>query len=199
MSSFNYKKPRQKSSRIILPAKDFKNHLHPSEDKDVKKMEKLPEVRAEQTTAPPGSIFISYSHKDKEWRSRIEQILKPLEKKYRLNIWVDHKIEPGKIWPEELDRALQSAKLAILLVSKHFLSSDFIMTKEVPVLLEKQQHEGLRIFWIPIGPCMYEETEIGMFQAASDPRTPLSTLPEAKADQVLAEIGKQIKQALKLA
>ncbi|MCB0294297.1 MAG: toll/interleukin-1 receptor domain-containing protein [Calditrichaeota bacterium] len=190
---------QQQPSQTLPLTKDLKNQSDSSEDKHVKKTAQIPEVKPKQTTMPPESIFISYSRKDKEWRSRIEQMLKPLEKKYRLNIWVDHKIEPGKIWQEELDKALQNAKLAILLVSRHFLSSDFIMTREVPVLLEKQRHEDLKIFWIPIGPCMYEETEIGLFQAASDPGTPLSTLSEARADQVLTDIGKLIKKALNLA
>lgn len=143
-------------------------------------------------------IFISYSRKDRQWLDRLKTILKPLDLKYRLNIWDDQRLDPGDDWRDELDHALASAKLAILLVSANFLSSDFISKHELPYLLRASKERGVKLFWIPVSFCMYEETELEKFQAAGNPQRPLAIMPEPEADQSLVDIGKRIKKALGL-
>jgi len=43
--------------------------------------------------------------------------------------------------------------------------------------------------------CLYEETEIGKYQAAHDISRPLKSLTSAKQDDVLAAICRKIKEA----
>lgn len=143
-------------------------------------------------------IFISYSRKDAEWLDRLKTILKPLELKYRLNIWSDKKIRPGDKWQDEIDTALAAAKLAILLVSPDFLSSDFVVKHELPYLLHASETRGLRILWIQLRHCMYQETELNQIQSAGDPATPLDSLEKSEADKLLVEIGKLIKETLEV-
>jgi len=38
---------------------------------------------------------------------------------------------------------MKGAPVAVLLVSNHFLASDFCMNEEVPYLLEREEREGL--------------------------------------------------------
>jgi hypothetical protein len=78
-----------------------------------------------------GVVFISYSHKDKKWCDLFKTMSKPLERYVGLTFWSDADIEPGRKWPEKIHAALESATVAVLLVSANFLASDFIADVEL--------------------------------------------------------------------
>jgi len=138
-------------------------------------------------------VFISYSHKDKEWLDELICTLEPLTRTNKIKIWADTKITIGSKWKEEISGALARARIAILLVSRSFLASDFITLHELPPLLRQP---GLVVFWIAVGPCLYEETEIAEYQPANDPSRPLNSLSAAERDQALVDIARKIKGVL---
>jgi uncharacterized SAM-dependent methyltransferase len=105
-------------------------------------------------------------------------------------------IKPGQLWREELSKALASARLAILLVSPDFLSSEFIKKNELPPLLGAAAQGGLTIFWIPLRPSFYNETAIEHYQAACSPDQPLSLLRPAQREQKLVEICWRLRDTL---
>lgn len=139
-------------------------------------------------------VFISYSHKDEKWRNELVEMFHPLEKK--IKFWYDTKIRSGARWREEIRTALASAKVAVLLVSPNYLSSDFIEKHELPYLLETAKNEGLTILWILLSACLYEETELDDYHAAYDPAKPLDALKPAEQNQALAELSREIKEAV---
>lgn len=104
-------------------------------------------------------IFISYSHKDTKWKDALVNQLKILVLEDRLDVWVDHKIVAGDDWLKEIEDALNLANIAIFLISTDFLISDFIRTKEVPVLLKRMRDEGIRIIPLIIRPCPWQECD----------------------------------------
>jgi formylglycine-generating enzyme required for sulfatase activity len=138
-------------------------------------------------------VFISYSHKDKDWLERLQTMLVPLQWQGKLKLWADTDIRPGQRWKEEIKQALAEAAVAVLLVSPDFLASRFIHEYELPPLLDAATKEGLTILWVPVRPSLYEETVIGEYQAAHDPKTPLSTLPVWQQEVALTEIARTIK------
>ncbi len=140
-------------------------------------------------------VFISYSHKDKQWLERFQTMLKPMIRK-GLTVWEDTQIRAGQRWHEEIQGALTRAKVAVLLVSPDFLASDFIDEHELPPLLNAAEKEGLTIIWIPVRHSLYEETEIEQYQAAHDPNEPLVGLDPAEQDRALVKICKAIKAAM---
>lgn len=139
-------------------------------------------------------VFISYSHEDKEWLDMLRKWLKPLEKSGLLEFWDDTKIKPGSDWRQEIKDAMNSARLAVLLVSQNFLASEFIPEEELTPILQSVENEGVSIIWIAVSESTYEDTGIEKFQAVNDPRMPLDTLPPQELNKQLKEIFNKIKE-----
>ncbi|MET0625187.1 MAG: TIR domain-containing protein [Pyrinomonadaceae bacterium] len=140
-------------------------------------------------------VFISYSHKDKNLFDKLQTALKPLVRGKTISVWDDTKIRPGDVWREEINQAIASAKVAVLLVSPDFLASDFIAKQELPPLLEAAGKDGLTILWIALRHSSYAETEIERYQAVNNPTRPLASLSPANREKELVRICGEIKAA----
>lgn len=83
------------------------------------------------------SVFISYSHRDKKFLEELRRYLSPLRRSGKLEVWSDVDLLTGQNWRAEIGRAIDSARVAILLLSIDFMNSKFIQEVELPALLER--------------------------------------------------------------
>ncbi|MEH2421256.1 MAG: COR domain-containing protein [Nostoc sp.] len=141
-------------------------------------------------------VFISYSHQDQQWLTKLQKHLKPMIRNQNIVVWDDTKIQPGAEWRKEIENALAAAKVAVLLVSPDFLASDFIAENELPPLLDAAGAKGLTIIWIPLTYSSYDETGIEKYQSAYPPNQPLDSLNSAQQNQAWVDICKKIKTAV---
>jgi hypothetical protein len=141
-------------------------------------------------------IFVSYSHEDKRWLELLRVHLDPLEREYGLITWDDSRIRPGLKWKDEIRSALDSAGVAVLLVSPNFYSSHYIMALELPRLLKAAQDDGTLILPLLLSPSRFLKSELSQFQAANDPEEPLAGMTKVERDAVLNQIASRIEEWL---
>jgi len=89
-------------------------------------------------------IFISYSHLDEICKDKLEKQLDVLQRQGNFDVWTDRDIGVGDEWLPEIEKRLNSCDVAILMISDNFLTSQFIMEKEVPLFLNRK--EALTLF-----------------------------------------------------
>ncbi|HPT22421.1 MAG TPA: toll/interleukin-1 receptor domain-containing protein [Bacteroidales bacterium] len=99
-------------------------------------------------------IFVSYSHQNEEWISE--------EGKYKLipwlakqldadaEMWTDHALKKliGEEYTSFIKKRILESDIVILLISQDFVSSQFIMDVELPLI--KQQYKNEKIKIIPL-------------------------------------------------
>ena len=90
-------------------------------------------------------IFISFSREDSTY---LEELVSVLEAGHTIRdkVWYDRKrIAIGDRFHPKIQQALAESKLAILLVSNHFLTSGYIKTQELPFLLRQAERKALKL------------------------------------------------------
>jgi hypothetical protein len=110
--------------------------------------------------SPEPLIFISYSTKDEpdpylypddvRWLSYVRSFLKPAEAHGLIRLWDDRCIDGGGAWLAAIDDALERCAVCIFLVSRHSLSSRFILDIEMKRMLERHHERGAHIYPIVI-------------------------------------------------
>src|SRR5215203_5577922 len=142
-------------------------------------------------------VFISYSHADKEWLERLKRHLKPLIRDGRLDCWDDTHIRPGDDWQQEIRNALDTAQVAVLLISADFFASDFIDETELPPLLDAAQARGVRIVPVILSASRFARNpKLAQFQAINSSDQPLNGMPQAEQEKVLDRLAQTIENVL---
>lgn len=162
-------------------------------------VEEVTIIKEKEKMEKKHSIFISYSHEDSEWLSKVLKCLKPLQRYYdNVDSWSDKKIMASDVWKEEIDKALQRATIAILLISSDFEASDFIANEELQPLLDKAEGDGTKIMPLIVRPsAFFEECGLSKYQAVNDPQKPLSGMTEYEQEMALVDMVKTIKEIIK--
>jgi predicted nucleotide-binding protein len=89
------------------------------------------------------SVFVSYSHKDEEWKKRLVRQLDALVRARRIAVWHDRMIEAVDDWNHEIKKAMSDAAFAVCLVSSDYLSSEFCLNQEISFFLKRREEDGL--------------------------------------------------------
>ena len=101
-------------------------------------------------------VFVSYSREDEQWRRRFAEMLRPLVRERRLEVWSDDREVVGYQWRPQLAAAIGRSRAALLLVSPSFLASDFIMGEELPALIAR----GVRLVPVLVRPCLWQAVAV---------------------------------------
>ena len=116
------------------------------------------------TEVQPVRIFIAYAHEDATSRERLRIHLNVLQRRGLCHIFWDGLILPGERWDDRLKDELRRANIFLLLVSEHFLDSDYVHEVELPKALELQKQGKAEVLPVILRNCLWRHTELVDFQ-----------------------------------
>ena len=97
---------------------------------------------------------------------------------------------------EEIQKALKQTRVAVLLVSNDYLSSDFILEHELPRFLEAEKDSGLTILWVPVRPVDFEDCPVTPFSPVGKPDEPLVDMKSSDVERYFNKLVRLVKQKL---
>ena len=74
-----------------------------------------------------GHIFISYSHKDKEYVHRLQEAIQ----NEGFEVWIDDRVDYGTRWPQVIQEQLDSCSAFIVVVSETAFESEWVQNEVV--------------------------------------------------------------------
>lgn len=90
-------------------------------------------------------IFVSYSHLDRQYCDELAVALAAVPS-IRERVWIDKRdIDYGDQFHPKIQEALADSGIAILLVSKNYLTSDYITRHELPFALRQAERKALKL------------------------------------------------------
>jgi bDLD-like protein/TIR domain-containing protein len=146
------------------------------------------------------TVFISYSHQDEMWKNRLLTQLRVLQQQNILELWHDRRIGAGADWYQDICKAMETAHVAVLLISADFLTSPFILQEEVARLMTRRQQEGLPIVPILVRPCPWKQVPwLARMQLRPIDARPLAAGNDYQIDTELTAIAEEIAALLQRA
>lgn len=106
-----------------------------------------PQLEQEKASRPL-SLYISYSHTDRRLRNAFDTHLSSFKRQGLITSWYDAEIIPGEAKENRINLTLEDADIILLLISSHFLSSEYCNNIEMKRIIER--YEANEIFVIPI-------------------------------------------------
>jgi len=148
------------------------------------------------------TVFVSYAHGDARWLKEISKFLHPVIAGGQVDSWDDRRISAGAQWRDEIERALERACVAVLLISSDFLNSQFIHRVELPLLLARARERQCRVLCLHVGWSALSDDNLPneaaqllalqAFQALNDPRKPLDAVERPDRQKQLVAIASEI-------
>jgi|SRR5579859_1906453 len=139
---------------------------------------------------PPGSqVFFCYCQQDRQYAQRF---ITQLGSCPHIDLWHEACLSAGSLWKRELDLALNSSQVAVVLVSADLLATPLITTHQLPQLLDAAQSRGTRIIPVILRACLFEESPLAVFRPLNDPARPLDHLPYSARERLWASLARDL-------
>ncbi len=114
-----------------------------------------------QDAASAIKIFVSYAHEDDEQRQGLTSHLRQIP---NVAVWDDRAIPAGSEWDDDITQQLKSADIILLLISTHFLSSQYVKDVEIKVALERHAAGTAVVIPVLVKSCIWSHN-LGHLQA----------------------------------
>ena len=139
-------------------------------------------------------IFISYSHRDEEFKDDLQIGLASLKNNGHIAAWDDRAIMAGDEWDHEIKDALYKADIILLLVSPNFLASRYVREQEIKIAMERHRNPADPAVVVPIiiRPSDWKDNAFSRLQALPKNSKPVSTW--SNYDEAMLDVVSGIKK-----
>src|SRR5208283_4802164 len=131
-----------------------------------------------------------------KWLSFVTGYLRPAIKHSAVDLWLDRLMPGGADWEREIEQKLRACDIFILLVSRHSLSSDYVVDKEIALIRERQK-KGEAVHFYPLVLTPTPKVALDLVRDKNlRPRDgrPLSLYSVGERDRHMAEVADEIAQ-----
>ncbi len=140
------------------------------------------------------NIFLSYAHEDEAMKIQLDKNLIGLKKSNKVDVWQDRVIMAGDVWNEEINNALATADIILLLISVDFNNSQYIWDKELKVALERHEKNEARVIPVILRTCDWSDMPYAKLQALPTAAKPISSF--TNADEAYTDVAKGIRSVV---
>lgn len=144
----------------------------------------------------PLKLFYCYAREDKVLRDELEIHLAGLKRQYNLTHWSDREITPGADWEQVIDEHLNTADIILLLISPHFVASDYCYGKEMQRALERHEAGMCCVIPILLRPTYWEDMPFSGIQLLPTDAEPITNW--ANRDKAFHDVAKGVSAAIKI-
>ena len=139
-------------------------------------------------------VFISYSHKDENFKDELLTHLKGLKLTTDIAMWDDRNIVAGEKWDEAISENLRASDIILLLISSDFIASNYIWEKELSLAIERDENGEAIVIPIFVRECDTTDMPFMKLQGLPKNAKPISKYKDK--DEAYTEISKGIRQRL---
>jgi tetratricopeptide (TPR) repeat protein len=139
-------------------------------------------------------VFYSYSHQDEELREELETHLSMLKRQGVMTGWHDRKIDAGDEWKGEIDQHLNTARVILLLISPHFIASDYCYNIEMRQAMKRHKNGEAKVIPVFLKPCDWKGAPFGKLQALPTDTKPVTLW--ANRDEAFTIVAKGIRSVV---
>lgn len=140
------------------------------------------------------SCFVSYSHKDEDFRIELGKHLRALERSGLVKLWYDRKIIAGSDWNDVINKKLTSSDIILVLISADFIDSEYCYDVEMKHMLELHNLGKALMIPIILRPTTLEGTPLADLQALPRDANPISMWQNR--DAAFVNVTEGIRQAI---
>lgn len=111
---------------------------------------------------PPQAIkiFCSYAHKDEHLREALDPHFALLRRQGVATFWSDKEIYAGSDWAAQIDHNLRTANVVLLLLSAHFIDSNYCYDVELRQAVERHLRREAVLIPVVLEPCKWERVRL---------------------------------------
>lgn len=142
------------------------------------------------------SIFVSYSHKDRAARERLQTHLTPLMRE-GVDLWFDDRIPAGGELDPDIKRALRTADIFVALASPDYLRSEYCFITEYGYAMRRAARKAMFVVVAVIRPCGWKHTRMGRYKAL--PNDGKVTTQWSNRDLAYEDIAEGVRRVVTLA
>ncbi len=110
-------------------------------------------------------VICCYAHEDQSFLNELKEHLSPLQQEGHITFWADIDIVAGTDREQALHTSLDTAQIILLLVSHHFIASDYCSHEEMKHALKRYQCGEAIVIPIIVSPVYWQVTPLRILQA----------------------------------
>lgn len=138
-------------------------------------------------------LFFSYSHHDEAMRNELEIHLSMLKRNGLIRAWHDRRITAGKEFDREISDHLERSDVILLLLSPHFLASDYCYETEAQRALQRHDEGTAVVIPVILQPCDWLESPFRKLRATPSDGKPIAKFPNV--NDAFLEVTRDIRAA----